>query len=202
MHAQIAFAGWPLRKRALLGRWGSQQLLGPGQAGGWTGLTPDLLLSVAELLRDRDVHVMACVCAAWRNVLDSGTSALSFAWAVAPEAPEVPHLPPLTFPSPLSLWAASLSSADTGERSVAVSSRGQRERPVARRGCVQVNGVVRGASVLFQHLASVSLRRAVRLQDGALLRLAGACGAHLQVPNEPVHCSKQHFFCTLGETWP
>lgn len=100
MHVQIAFAGWPMRKRALLGRWGSQQLPGPGQAGGWTGLTPDLLLAIAALLQDRDLHVMACVCAAWRDALDAGTSTLSFAWTAAPKAPKV-QLKPLTY----NLWA-------------------------------------------------------------------------------------------------
>ena len=47
----------------------------------------------------------------------------------------------------------------------------------------QTNSVVRGAAVMFQHLEAVSLRRAVRLNDGALSCLAGACGACLKVRN-------------------
>jgi hypothetical protein len=46
----------------------------------------------------------------------------------------------------------------------------------------QVNGIVRGAAVLFARLEAVSLRRAASLQDASLLRLAAACGAHLKVP--------------------
>lgn len=52
---------------------------------------------------------------------------------------------------------------------------------VSQHRCMQVNRVVCGAAVLFRCLESVSLRRAVRLQDGALLRLTRACGAHLKV---------------------
>ena len=52
------------------------------------------------------------------------------------------------------------------------------------RGCVlsgQTNRVVRGAAALFRHLEAVSLRRAARLDDGALVCLARACGPRLKV---------------------
>ncbi len=46
---------------------------------------------------------------------------------------------------------------------------------------VQVNGVVRGAALLFRQLESVSLRRATHLSDSALTSLAKSCGPHLKV---------------------
>ena len=51
---------------------------------------------MAQLLGDRDVHCMAVACGAWRDALDPGTRAMSFAWAAtghaAPDVrPPTPH---------------------------------------------------------------------------------------------------------------
>ena len=46
----------------------------------------------------------------------------------------------------------------------------------------QVNGVVRGAALMFQNLHTVVLRRVTHLRDDALAALAGANGQRLKVP--------------------
>lgn len=49
--------------------------------------------------------------------------------------------------------------------------------------CLQVNGHVQGAALMFQNLHTVVLRRATHLNDRALAALAAANGPRLKVHN-------------------
>ncbi|KAK9917689.1 hypothetical protein WJX75_007196 [Coccomyxa subellipsoidea] len=76
---QIAFWSWPLSKSLHQGA-GDGALKRPISSG-WGCLTPDLVLKVADLLDDRDIQVMGCACAGWRDVLDRSIVRMCFTWA-------------------------------------------------------------------------------------------------------------------------
>ncbi|BDA48523.1 probable f-box/LRR-repeat protein 2 [Coccomyxa sp. Obi] len=77
---QIAFGSWPLSKTGQHKR-DHVAVKRPVSDDGWGGLTPDLVLKVAELLDDRDILVMGCACAGWRDVLDRSVRRMCFTWA-------------------------------------------------------------------------------------------------------------------------
>ena len=74
--AQIAFAAWPPRRR--LGTCGAKRR---GDLPGWASLPADILLQVAALVPDADIHVMACASLSWRDVLNRDVRCMSFSWA-------------------------------------------------------------------------------------------------------------------------
>ncbi|EIE27665.1 RNI-like protein [Coccomyxa subellipsoidea C-169] len=127
---QIAFGRWPLSK-GVQGKGEAASAKRPISCG-WACLTPDLVLKVAETLDDRDIQVMGCACAGWRDVLNRSIVRMCFTWAGHHTVPGY------------------------------------------------VDGVVRGAALLFRQLEFVSLRRASHLSDSALGCLAMSCGAHLK----------------------
>ena len=77
MPAQIAFAAWPPRRR-LGGTCGAKRR---GDLPGWASLPADILLQVAALVLDADIHAMACASASWRDVLNRDVRCMSFSWA-------------------------------------------------------------------------------------------------------------------------
>ena len=77
--AQIAFSAWPPRT-------GKSASVTPGMKRrgdlpGWPSLPADILLQIAALLPDADIHVMACASSAWRDALNRDVHSMSFSWA-------------------------------------------------------------------------------------------------------------------------
>ncbi|CAK0737833.1 hypothetical protein CVIRNUC_000955 [Coccomyxa viridis] len=75
---QIAFASWPPSKdcsntRCALGSTSAQA--------GWHNLPSDILLQIAAMLPDADIHVMACASASWRDALNRDIRSMAFTWA-------------------------------------------------------------------------------------------------------------------------
>ncbi|CAL5223987.1 g6599 [Coccomyxa viridis] len=77
---QIAYAAWPpsgARSEAGKPRGSKHRQDYPG----WPSLPADILLQVAALVPDADVHVMACASASWRDALNRDIHSMSFTWA-------------------------------------------------------------------------------------------------------------------------
>ena len=77
---QIAYAAWPPGQgRSMAGapHGGKRR----GDHAGWPSLPADILLHIAALVTDADVHVMACASASWRDALNRDIHSMSFTWA-------------------------------------------------------------------------------------------------------------------------
>ncbi len=77
---QIAYAAWP-PSAARSGAGGPRGSKYRVDLAGWPSLPADILLQVAALVPDADVHVMACASASWRDALNRDIHSMSFTWA-------------------------------------------------------------------------------------------------------------------------
>ena len=83
---------------------------------GWPSLPADILLQVAALVPDADVHVMACASASWRDALNRDIHSMSFTWAARDPrhghvcAVRSPHVSRLWCPALCSFWCVPIQS--------------------------------------------------------------------------------------------